>query len=173
MKKAFTICILLLFLACRLQGGKVESRDVVEENGARVRRTVVTVVSWSLPDPTRTDTNTRAQVAVVKEFVKRYPQIVQEKYRARYEADPDKYGEFDWGNVTVELVPRSGIQVEGTGLDSGPLMAIAGGVAPDIMYVNFRQSDTYIQEGFLYPLDKVEDGYFNGMSDEERSFIYH
>ncbi|MBR3648739.1 MAG: extracellular solute-binding protein, partial [Victivallales bacterium] len=165
--------ILLLLLACRLQGGKVESRDVVEESGVRVRKTVVTVVAWSLPDPTRTDTNTRAQVAVMKEFVKQYPQIVQKKYRARYEADPDKYGKFDWGNVMVELVPRSGIQVEGTGQDSGPLMAIAGGVAPDIMYVNFRQSDTYIQEGFLYPLDKAEDGYFTGMDDDERSFIYH
>ena len=173
MKSLLSYSILLLLLACRLQGGKVESRDVVEESGVRVRKTVVTVVAWSLPDPTRTDTNTRAQVAVMKEFVKQYPQIVQKKYRARYESDPEKYGEFDWGNVMVELVPRSGIQVEGTGLDSGPLMAIAGGVAPDIMYVNFRQSDTYIQEGFLYPLDKEEDGYFTGMDDDERSFIYH
>lgn len=173
MKKTLTVSILLLLLALPLRGGKVESRDIVEEDGSRVRRTVVTVVSWSMPDSTRTDTNTRAQVAVVKEFVKRYPQIVQEKYRARYEADPEKYGEFDWSSVAVELVPRSGIQVEGTGQDAGPLMAIAGGVAPDIMYVNFRQSDTYIQEGFLYPLDKAEDGYFAGMSEEERSFIYH
>ncbi len=33
-------------------------------------------------------------------------------------------------------------------------MAIAGGVSPDIVYVNFRQSDTYIQNNFLYPLDE-------------------
>ena len=172
--KTFSLYFIVIsLLALPLRAGKVESRDVVEEDGSHIRRTVVTVVSWSLPDPTRTDTNTRAQVAVVKEFVKRYPQIVQEKYRAKYEAEPEKYGRFDWSSVAVELVPRSGIQVEGSSMDSGPLMAIAGGVAPDIMYVNFRQSDTYIQEGFLYPLDKEEDGYFAGLSEEERSFIYH
>ena len=65
MKSLLSYSILLLLLACRLQGGKVESRDVVEESGVRVRKTVVTVVAWSLPDPTRTDTITRAQVAVM------------------------------------------------------------------------------------------------------------
>ena len=39
-------------------------------------------------------------------------------------------------------------------MDAGPLMAIAGGVSPDVIYVNFRQSDSYIRQGFLYPLDK-------------------
>ena len=39
-------------------------------------------------------------------------------------------------------------------LDAGPLMAIAGGVSPDVIYVNFRQSDTYIQNDFLFPLDE-------------------
>ena len=31
--------------------------------------------------------------------------------------------------------------------------AMAGGIAPDVMYVNFRISETYISQGFLYPLD--------------------
>ncbi len=39
-------------------------------------------------------------------------------------------------------------------MDIVPLMQIAADIAPDVMYVNFRQSDTYIQQGFLYPLDK-------------------
>jgi ABC-type sugar transport system permease subunit/ABC-type glycerol-3-phosphate transport system substrate-binding protein len=44
-------------------------------------------------------------------------------------------------------------------LDAGPLMAIAGGVSPDVIYVNFRQSDTYIQNDFLYPLDDFLSSY--------------
>jgi multiple sugar transport system permease protein len=58
-------------------------------------------------------------------------------------------------------------------MDSKPLMAIAGGIAPDILYVNFRQSDTYIQQGFLYPLDKPEDGYLASMTEEEKAFRVH
>lgn len=39
------------------------------------------------------------------------------------------------------------------GMDEGPLMAIATGVEPHGIYVNFRQSSTYINHGFLAPLD--------------------
>jgi multiple sugar transport system permease protein len=42
--------------------------------------------------------------------------------------------------------------------DMAPLMQIAGGIAADVMYVTFRQSDTYIQNKFLYPLDKYVEG---------------
>ncbi len=48
-------------------------------------------------------------------------------------------------------------------MDTRALMAIAGDVSPDVIYVNFRQSDTYIQEGFLYPLDE----FVKRMSKEE------
>jgi len=55
----------------------------------------------------------------------------------------------------VELLPFEGLVVEGIGsMDSGPLMAMAGGVAPEVLYVNFRQSETYISQQFLHPLDK-------------------
>lgn len=54
----------------------------------------------------------------------------------------------------VKLVPFEGMVIEGMStMDSGPLMAMAGGVAPEVMYVNFRISETYISQGFLYPLD--------------------
>ncbi|MDX9979146.1 MAG: extracellular solute-binding protein [Lentisphaeria bacterium] len=151
--------------------------------------TVVHVKCWQLPDPTRTDTKTRADVAVVREFIRRYsegweetledgtvkrhPSIFEQRYRARYEADPVKYGRRDWSRVQIELEQFSGITIEGMGMDSGPLMAIAGGVAPDILYVNFRQSDTYIQEGFLYPLDKPEDNYLGSLTEEEKAFAIH
>ena len=40
----------------------------------------------------------------------------------------------------------------GRAMDTTPLMQIAGDVAPDAMYVNFRQSDTYVRNRFLMPL---------------------
>jgi multiple sugar transport system permease protein len=83
---------------------------------------------FSLPDPKATDAFSRADMEVIKAFKEKYP----------------------W----IELRSFSGIQIENMELDAGPLMAIAGGVSPDVIYVNFRQSDTYIQNDFLYPLDE-------------------
>ena len=56
-------------------------------------------------------------------------------------------------------------------MDSAPLMAIAGGTSPDVIYVNFRQSETYISQGFLYPMDEFIEGRVPGvpaMTAEER-----
>ena len=78
---------------------------------------------FELPDPKRTDAFAKADMAVIKAFKEKYPHI--------------------------ELRSFSGITIEGMDLDSKPLMAIAGGVSPDILYINFRQSDTYIQNNFL------------------------
>lgn len=165
--RPFRLLLLLLFPALLLQAGTVERTPE--------GKTRITLVCWSVPDPTKTDTNSRAGYAVVKEFMHRFPQILARKYKAKYEADPDKYGRFDWREDKVEIVLKrfSGITISGMGSDSGPLMAIAGGVAPDILYVNFRQADTYIQEGFLYPLDKPEDNYFTGLTPDEREFMVH
>lgn len=52
-------------------------------------------------------------------------------------------------NYRIE--PFSMPAVEGSSMDSGPLMAIAAGVPAHAMYVNFRQSSTYINHGFLEP----------------------
>ena len=58
----------------------------------------------------------------------------------------------------VRLLPFEGLVIEGmASMDSGPLMAMAGGIAPEVLYVNFRLSETYISQGFLYPLDKYID----------------
>lgn len=83
---------------------------------------------FELPDPRATDAASKANAAVVQAFKKKFPHI--------------------------ELRAFSGIKIDKMDLDAAPLMAIAGGVAPDILYVNFRQSDTYIQNNFLYPLDE-------------------
>jgi multiple sugar transport system permease protein len=65
----------------------------------------------------------------------------------------------------IELVGASKLKLEGDVMDAAPLMAIAGGTSPDIIYVNFRQSDTYIRNGFLAPMDE----YVAQMSKEEFS----
>lgn len=133
-------------------------------------KTVIHLTLWSLPDPSRTDTYTRAEAAGVKEFTRRFPELFRERLLPRLEREPLRYGRHDWGRVEVDLQPFSGITVEGVETD---LLAIAGRVAPDVMYVNFRKSDTYIQQGFLYPLDRPEDGYLTSLSQEELEFRIH
>ncbi len=46
------------------------------------------------------------------------------------------------------------LMIEGLGTESSLLLAIAGGTAPDVIEFNFRQSGTYVEKGFLYPLDE-------------------
>ena len=81
-----------------------------------------------LPDPKSTDTNTKVQLEILREFRKLYPEI--------------------------ELSPFSGIEIQNIGAESRLMLAIAGGAALDVINVNFRMSDTYIQQNFLWPLDK-------------------
>ncbi|OGV51450.1 MAG: hypothetical protein A2017_13275 [Lentisphaerae bacterium GWF2_44_16] len=83
---------------------------------------------YSIPDPKNTDPFTQADVEVFRAFCRKFPNIKPFKF--------------------------SGITIQGAGMDSAPLLAIAGGNSPDVLYVNFRQSDTYIQNAFLYPLDE-------------------
>jgi ABC-type sugar transport system permease subunit/ABC-type glycerol-3-phosphate transport system substrate-binding protein len=95
-----------------------------EHPGEPVKLTV-----WALPRPDDTGIDARCHRAVINAFQKKYPHII--------------------------LSAPTGIEIpEMSAMDTKPLMAIAGGVSPDVIYVNFRQSDTYIQEGFLYPLDQ-------------------
>jgi len=68
-------------------------------------------------------------------------------------------------NPHIRLVKGTGLQLEGNArtMDTVPLMQIAGGISPAVIYVNFRFSDTYIQRGFLQPLDE----YMASMSQAE------
>lgn len=118
------------------------------------------MMSIDLPDPSRTDPSTRAELAVQRAFLRQAPGLLQE----RQTASPGRYGPISLSNLTLRLHRFSGIRVEGV---ESTLLAIAGNVAPDVLYVNFRQSDTYIRQGFLYPLDLPQDGYFSSMTDDE------
>ncbi|MFA9478087.1 extracellular solute-binding protein [Phycisphaerales bacterium AB-hyl4] len=43
--------------------------------------------------------------------------------------------------------------VTGDGMDTGPLMAIVAGIPPNAIYVNYRQSSTYLSQEFLVPVE--------------------
>ena len=81
-----------------------------------------------IPDPKQTDPRSKAELAVFRAFRKKYPHI--------------------------DLTAFSGITIPGIGDESKIMLAIAGGNSPDVFtYINFRMSDSYIQQRFLYPLD--------------------
>ena len=160
------VFLLGVLSACVMTAPAVHAGWVEDFDG----KTLIHLKVWLLPEPSRTDTFTRSEVTVVREFVRSFPAIFAERYRDKYKARPDIYGRHNWDKVEIELHQYSGIQVEGV---ESALLAIAGGVSPDVMYVNFRQSDTYIQQGFLYPLDKPEDGYLASMTEEQKAFRIH
>lgn len=167
MRKVWLSLILFAALISPTLSGWVES--IVDPTTGETQ-TVIHVTVFDLPDPSRTDTASRAEVAAVREFVRQFPDLFAKRYRERYQAQPDRFGHHDWNNVAVQLHRFSGIRVPGVESD---LLAIAGGVAPDILYVNFRKSDTYIHQGFLHPLDRPEDHYFTAMTEEEIDYRVH
>ncbi|MEX2606727.1 MAG: extracellular solute-binding protein [Kiritimatiellia bacterium] len=160
--KFLLLSLLAIGFAQRGNAGYIEDRA----DGT----TVIHVKLFDLPNPNATDPNTRAKVAAVQAFKERFPEIFRERYAARYKANPEKYGKHNWDNVEIKLEAFTGIQVEGVETD---LLAIAGGIAPDVLYVNFRKSDNYIQNRFLYPLDKPEDHYLTSLTEEEKAFRIH
>ncbi|MDO8587217.1 MAG: extracellular solute-binding protein [Armatimonadota bacterium] len=90
---------------------------------------VITLTVHNLPDPTFTGIETASDRAVMNRFLKLHP--------------------------NVRLRAGAGLRLPGVQtMDMVPLMQIAGDISPDVIYVNFRFSDTYIQKGFLKPLDK-------------------
>ena len=148
---------LLLLAAPVARAGWIEQRD---------GKTIIHVKlpGGIAPNPADTRTPNRARVAGVRLFQQRFPEIFRTRYRDRYRANPEKYGRYDWDDVEVRLVPFSGLAFEGK--VETDLLAIAGDMAPDVLYVNFRKSETYIRHRFLYPLDKPEDSYITGMTEE-------
>lgn len=83
--------------------------------------------NWGIPPKDATDPWRRANRSVFERFQELHPNI--------------------------RIVSASGLEIQGPASESGLLMAMAGGTAPDVFYVNFRQLNTYIQQNFLYPLN--------------------
>lgn len=161
-KKIFTVLLLLLCVKSFLSAGSVEER-----NG----KTIINLKLEILPDSSRTNAIARAKYAIVSAFIKKFPEIFKRKYLKKYQDNPDVYGHRSWENIEINLERFTGISIEGSG-GSALLMSIAGEMAPDILNVNFNFSDTYIQEGFLYPLDKPEDNYLSALSEKEKAYRF-
>ncbi len=155
MSKTGLLSVLLaltgLFAAASASAGYIEEKD---------GKTIIHVVVSQLPDPTSVATNVRADVEVVRLFRKEFPKIFAEKYKAKYKANPEKYGNYNWDNVEIVLEKFSSIKVEGVETD---LLAIAGDMAADILYINFRKSDNYISNNFIQPLDR----YYKELTPEQ------
>jgi ABC-type sugar transport system permease subunit/ABC-type glycerol-3-phosphate transport system substrate-binding protein len=103
------------------------ARADVESTGRKVRLKLWGG-GWGVPRKDETTPIARANRAVFEEFQKLHPEI--------------------------EIVNSSGLQIQGSASESGFLLAMAGGTAPDVFYVNFRKLHTYIEQNFLYPLDE-------------------
>jgi len=90
-----------------------------------------------LPDPWNPNPMYVSDVEVLKAFTRKYPWI-----------EPRRF---------------TGVRIEGQSRETQTLMAIAAKMAPDLLGLTFHQIDTYVRQGFLYPLDK----FAAGMSEEE------
>ena len=64
------------------------------------------------------------------------------------------FEEFQREHPEIEIVNSSGLAIQGPAAESSFLMAMAGGTAPDVFYVNFRELHTFIEQNFLQPLDE-------------------
>ena len=60
---------------------------------------------------------------------------------------------FQQLNPSIVLAPTTGLRIPGRTSDIAPLMQIAGDIPPEVLEVDFRKSDTYVRNKFLYPLD--------------------
>ncbi len=153
-EKPLLVILLLLCISSMVsEAGHIEERD---------GKTIIHVTLHKLPDPEDPSVGNKASLASLNLFKKRFPQIFKDKYRDKYINNPEKYGNHSWDNVEVRLHSFSGIEVEGVETD---LLAIAGGMPPDVLYINFRKSHLFIHNRFLYPLDE----YFAEMTEAEQN----
>jgi len=81
-----------------------------------------------LPGDVATDPASIAEQRVVAEFQKRHP--------------------------GVAVNSAEGLAIQGMNKEASTMMMVAGGIAPDIIQMNLRSSDTYIQQGIAAPLDR-------------------
>lgn len=85
---------------------------------------------WDIPSKNDRSVTGRARRTIYERFVETHPHI--------------------------KTIPVSGIQIEGSAKEAFAFMAMAGGTAPDVFVseLNFRSIKSWIEQGFLYPLDE-------------------
>lgn len=84
-----------------------------------------------LPDPSGTEPMQIAALRIQEEFQKRHPGI--------------------------DLVAVEGIRLENMVTETTTVMLIAGGIAPDVLKMNFRSADGFIKQGMVAPLEEFLD----------------
>jgi len=102
--------------------------SVSTKEKAKEEQGVVTLDMWDIPLTNLTSAYQRAERAVHEEFLRRHPNIRTRMTR--------------------------GILVEGPARESSFYMAMAGGTAPDVFRINMRSVGSYIDLGFVRPLDE-------------------
>ncbi|MBT5060401.1 MAG: extracellular solute-binding protein [Gemmatimonadetes bacterium] len=102
-----------------------DSGDEIVASGEEI----VVVRSGDLPLPDNVSAGALAQRAVLRAFLHKHPNYVFKPF----------------------VMPR----IQGQAMDTAPLMGISSGNPPHAIYVNFRQSSTYISHGFLEPLETL------------------
>jgi len=96
---------------------------------ASERPATVILRAWGVPEIARVDVESFATRQIIEAFEQRFPHI--------------------------KPVAPTGIEIPGRDTkDMQTLMQIAGDIPQHVMYVNFRQSDTYIRSKFLCALDR-------------------
>ena len=88
----------------------------------------VTLRCWQVPAPDNLSVAGRADLAVLEAFRRQHPEITFEQ--------------------------TAGLDLPGVSQSAGLIMSIAGGTAPDVMYVNFQRTRDFVERGFLQPIDE-------------------
>ncbi|MHB0938109.1 MAG: extracellular solute-binding protein [Armatimonadota bacterium] len=122
------LCLLALILARAIAApAAVPGLPATVNNGKPV-----SIRIQELPPATgAVDIDGKAKVAVAHAFMERFPNVKLEPFSF--------------------LKPPAGTEIGASEADM--MMAMAGGVAPDVLTINFRSSETFISQGFLLPLD--------------------
>ena len=93
-----------------------------------------------LPDPSATEPVAVASLNIQKEFLRRNPR--------------------------VDLVSAEGIRLENVVSEVTTVMMVAGGIAPDVIAMNFRSIDTFVRKGIVMPISEFLDAEAPGVREE-------
>jgi multiple sugar transport system permease protein len=122
-----SLFILLVFSITAVSTASLLAEESLEPDGEEQ----MTLRAWGVPNPYLYTITilTRVQQEILAAFTEKMPNVKPVS------------------SVGLQLIGRMQGEVV-------PLMQIAAGIAPEVLYVNFRKTGTYIDNKFLFPLDR-------------------